>query len=84
MRYYCDKCKKQVLTKVIDLTDTWQVKDLEVLETIKIRVCKDCGFEIYDPKIEVRNEKVVFGKYNELCTDDSKKIRNRKTGQLIK
>ena len=84
MRYYCDKCKKQVLTKVIDLTDTWQVKDLSVTATIKIRSCAKCGNEIYDTKLEVKNEKTVFGKYNELCTDENKKIRNKKTKQLIK
>lgn len=84
MRYYCVNCKKEVLTKVVDLADTWQVKDLSIDATIKIRSCTKCGNEIYDTKLEVKNEKVVFGKYNELCTDENKKIRNKKTKQLIK
>lgn len=63
---YCDICKKEVKTHIQDLTDTFNVKGISITTTIKIRVCNECGAEVWDEQLEKQNEKIVYDKYNEL------------------
>lgn len=63
---YCDICKKEVNTRIQDLTDTFNVKGISIKATIKIRVCNECGAEVWDEQLEETNEKIVYKKYNEL------------------
>ena len=61
---YCDICKKEVNTHMQDLTDTFNVKGISITATIKIRVCNECGAEVWDKQLEEQNEKIVYSKYN--------------------
>ena len=61
---YCDICKKEVSTHIQDLTDTFNVKGISIMATIKIRVCNECGAEVWDKQLEEQNEKIVYDKYN--------------------
>lgn len=63
---YCDICKKEVTTHVQDLTDTFNVKGIPITAIIKIRVCNECGAEVWDEQLEAQNEKIVFKEYNKL------------------
>lgn len=63
---YCDICKKEVETYIQNLTDTFNVKGISITTIIKIRICNECGSEIWDEQLEAQNEKIVYKKYNEL------------------
>lgn len=63
---YCYTCKKEVKTHTEPLTDTFNVKGISITTTIKIRVCNECGAEVWDEQLEKTNEKIVYKKYNEL------------------
>ena len=65
---YCNICKKEVNTHIQDLTGTFNVKGIRIpiTATIKIRVCNECGAEVWDEQLEKTNEKIVYKKYNEL------------------
>ena len=63
---YCDICKKDVKTHTQNLKDTFNVKGILITATIKIRVCNECGAEVWDEQLEAQNEKIVYKKYNEL------------------
>lgn len=63
---YCDICKKDVNTHIQDLTDTFNMIGISITATIKIRVCNECGAEVWDEQLEKTNEKIVYRKYNEL------------------
>lgn len=63
---YCDICKKEVETHIQNLTDTFNVKGISITTTIKIRICNECGAEVWDEQLEAQNEKIVYDKYNEL------------------
>lgn len=63
---YCDICKKEVNTHTQDLTDTFNVKGIPIRATIKIRICNECGAEIWDEQLEAQNEKIVYDKYYKL------------------
>ena len=63
---YCDICKKDVNTHIRDFTDTFNVKSISITATIKIRVCNECGAEVWDEQLEKTNEKIVYDKYHKL------------------
>jgi len=63
---YCDICKKEVKTHTQNLTDTFNVKGILITATIKIRVCNECGAEVWDEQLEKTNEKIVYDKYHKL------------------
>ena len=63
---YCDLCKKDVNTHIREFTDTFNIKGIPITATIKIRICDECGAEVWDEQMENTNEKIVYRKYNEL------------------
>ena len=63
---YCNICKKEVNTHIQDLTGTFNVKGIPITATIKIRVCNECGAEVWDEQLEKTNEKIVYDKYHKL------------------
>lgn len=65
MERFCDNCQEicEVTTK--KLTEKFKVRDVEIEATITVRVCKKCGEEIWDRKLEKANDVIVFDKYKE-------------------
>lgn len=61
---YCDICKKDVKTHTEPLTDTFNMIGTPITATIKIRVCDECGAEVWDEQLEKANEKIVYDKYD--------------------
>ena len=64
--YYCDTCEKEVETEVREITEEFEVKDEKITATIKIRICKICGEEVWDEELEKQNEKIA--RLNGLCS----------------
>ncbi|MBO5412686.1 MAG: type II toxin-antitoxin system MqsA family antitoxin [Clostridia bacterium] len=76
---YCDVCEKETDTYEKEIEDIFQVKDEKIQAKIKIRICKTCGNEVYDEKLEKENEIKVYNIYRErkglLLPEEIKKIR---------
>ena len=65
---YCNICKKEVNTHIQDFTGTFNVKGIRIpiTATIKIRVCNECGAEVWDEQLEKINEIIVYAKDDKL------------------
>jgi len=63
---YCNICKKEVNTHIQDFTGTFNVKGIciPITATIKIRVCDECGSEVWDEQLEKINEIIVYAMTN--------------------
>lgn len=79
--YYCDTCEKEVETEVREITEEFEVKDEKITATIKIRICKICGEEVWDEELEKQNEKIVYSMYRKkkglLQPEEIKLIREK-------
>lgn len=79
--YYCDICEKEVVTEVREVTEDFEVRDEVIRATIKIRVCKECGEEVWDKELEQKNEKIIFSAYRRkkglLMPEEIKAIREK-------
>lgn len=81
MKYYCEKCQKEMETRVQQVNQDFQVKDQKVNSTIRVRICEVCGEEVWDEIIERENEKSVFSAYRKkvglLQPEEILEIRNK-------
>lgn len=63
MKYYCEKCEKEMETRVQQVNQDFQVKEQMVNSTIRVRICEVCGEEVWDEVLERENERRVFSAY---------------------
>ena len=71
---HCDRCNKNILPRVVPLTDLFRVRELDVRATIQTLVCPYCNQEIWDEQNEMDNDNIVFSKYNKLTLREKIKL----------
>ncbi len=78
---YCPNCAEDCPTKIEEREETYPVKREDTTITAKIRVCKICGSEIFDERLDSQNIVNAFAKYREkhglLSPDEIRLIRDK-------
>lgn len=81
MKKYCEKCKKEVETKIVIKKEVYNVCGESIEVDAQVLTCKECGEEFYCEKLD--NETLIAA-YNEyrrrhklLFAEDIKKIREQ-------
>jgi hypothetical protein len=68
-KVFCDKCNTARDFKLTRRNETFVVRGLKVGAELLIPICKVCGNEVYDRESVIRNDYVVFTKYNSMIRD---------------
>ena len=80
-KFYCYNCEKESETITKKLDEVFDVKGEKIAATITIRVCAECGEEVWDEELECENEKIIYGIYREkkglLSPKEIKDIRTK-------
>jgi len=81
MRKYCGNCEEIHEININEELREYQIKDTIVSGKITILTCSNCGEEVYDRDIEIRNDIVLFDdykkKHNLLTSKEIIKIREK-------
>lgn len=81
MKMYCETCEKVHDIIVKNEERVYKVKDIEVKVNNKISYCSVCGHEVYNRKLELENDIVIFDAYKKekdmLTSVDIKAIRSK-------
>lgn len=70
MKKYCEKCNKEVKTRIVIKKETYTVHGKPIQIDAKICVCKECGEELFDEKLDNDTLLSVFDKYQETQKKD--------------
>ena len=77
--FYCPRCRKYVSSHTVHKTDVLTVKELTIEIVGQIRVCDECGSELFDRELEKEIETAAFEAYRKrkdmLKPDEIKRIR---------
>lgn len=68
MKKYCEKCNKEVETKIVMKSETYTVHSEPIQVDAKVCVCKECGEELFDEKLDNDTLLKVFGQYHKNAT----------------
>jgi len=63
--YYCDNCRDDVETRVIERDEEFPVRGDPVRVKSSVRVCNVCGEDIFDEELDSRNLETAFDVYRE-------------------
>lgn len=64
MKKYCEKCNKEVETKIVTKRETYTVHGSKPIQVdAKVCTCKECGEELFDEKLDNDTLLKVFDKY---------------------
>ena len=63
------KCKHEN-TKIITKDETYPVLGNPITITASVKVCCDCGQELFDYDLDDNNLRMAFGIYNDLYPDN--------------
>ncbi len=80
-RLYCNACidMKEIIIK--KEKHVFEVKGEKIEAEIKVTYCKECGEEVYNRKLEIENDKIVFNYYKRkiglLTSIEVKSIRDK-------
>lgn len=81
MKKYCDKCKQLVNTKIINKTEEYEVFGEKIQIVSEIRICAECGKELFDEELDEKTLNKVYDQYkiknNLLSAEEIVQIRNK-------
>lgn len=81
MKKYCDICGKEVNTKLITKEECYTVCGEDIVITTKVRICEDCGEELFDEELDNGTLVKVYNEYRRkhklLLPDEIKQIREQ-------
>jgi putative zinc finger/helix-turn-helix YgiT family protein len=81
MRKYCEKCEREVDTKVITKKETYSVCGEDIEIDAQILVCAECGEELYCEELDNATLVKAYNEYRVrhklLSPNEIKKIRNQ-------
>ncbi len=81
MRKYCEKCNKEVETKVMKLEETYEIHGEPITVETDVRVCAECGEDLWDEKLDDATLLATYNEYrkkhNLLFPDEIKEIREK-------
>jgi len=65
MKKYCDKCGKEVETKIITKKEVYDVRGESIEVDAQILVCSDCGREFFCEKLDNATLVRVYNEFRE-------------------
>lgn len=78
---YCFNCNDEVVTNIVEETEVFNVKGMDISILSKKRVCSVCNEEIFDKELDSNTLFEVYEKYKKLnhllTSEEIKKIRNK-------
>jgi len=81
MKVYCDRCKKETEGIVKKKEEIFPVRGEKIKILSNVPVCKICGSEVFDEKLDEENLKLAYDKYrkkhNLLSPSQIKEIREK-------
>ena len=63
MRKYCDKCGKEVETKIVTLKESYEVYGEMIEVDAQVLVCAECGEELYYEDLDKQTLLHVYNEY---------------------
>lgn len=81
MRKYCDKCGKEVETKIVTLKESYEVYGEMIEVDAQVLVCAECGEELYYEDLDKQTLLHVYNEYRKrhklLSPNEIKEIREQ-------
>lgn len=81
MKKYCDICDKEFNTKIITKQEHYTVYGEDIVITAKVRVCENCGEELFDEELDNSTLIRVYNEYRKrhklLLPEEIKQIREQ-------
>ena len=68
MKKYCEKCNKEVETKIVMKSETYTVHGESIQVDAKVCVCNECGEELFDEELDNDTLLKVFDEYRKNAT----------------
>ena len=62
IKKYCENCKKEVETKIVTIPETYCVKGKNVTINARVRICTECGVDMFDEKLDSATLEKVYEK----------------------
>lgn len=62
-RFYCDKCKGEVETRLIKRKEVFPVRSEDTKVQSTVRICRACGSDIYDRGLDSANLEAAYDAY---------------------